>query len=156
MQIPWILIGSLSPAEIARALMPPKSNINGLALVVVRYPPLLPSPPLFDGNAHAPSANNSYITATDLVPRRKSGASPSSSSRVSSCTLDESLISWNFFNPFNVHAEGKLGRQSLFLLTFLETAKSPQPLYKGRYLLEMYNPYNACPNKCSHLKHSPK
>ena len=40
MQIPWILIGSLSPAEIARALMPPKSNINGLALVVVRYPPL--------------------------------------------------------------------------------------------------------------------
>ena len=107
MQIPWILIGNLSPAEIARALMPPKSNINGLALVVVRYPPL-PSPPLFHANAHAPPAN-SYITATDLVPRRKSGASPSpSSSRVSSCTLDELLISWNFFNPFKVHAEGKL------------------------------------------------
>ena len=40
MQIPWILIGNLSPAEITSALMPPKSNINGLALVVVRYPPL--------------------------------------------------------------------------------------------------------------------
>ena len=101
MQIPWILIGNPSPAENTSALMPPKSNINGLALVVVRYPPL------FDANAHAPPAN-SYITATDLVPRRKSGASPSSSSRVSSCTLDELLISWYFFNPFKVHAEGKL------------------------------------------------
>ena len=39
MQIPWILIGNPSPAEIARALMPPKSNINGLALVVRRALP---------------------------------------------------------------------------------------------------------------------
>ena len=44
MQIPWILIGNLSPAEITSAL-PPKSNINGLALVVVRYPPLPSSLP---------------------------------------------------------------------------------------------------------------
>ena len=45
MQITWILIGNLSPAEITSALMPPKSNINGLALVVVRYPPLPSSLP---------------------------------------------------------------------------------------------------------------
>ena len=54
MQIFLILIGNLSPAEINRG--PPKSNINGLALVV-RYPPPLArsSPPTEgDATAHAP------------------------------------------------------------------------------------------------------